>query len=443
MKEKLTIQRIAKLQCDTGKGQGFLFDTESPRLAVRVTAAGAKSFIFEGKLDRQTIRRTIGAVSAWNLDDARKEANRLQRMLDQGIDPREHEAAQKATKAAEKAEEEKVLEKIAHNQKYTLKALCETYARHLDAMGKTRSAAAARSVFKCHLGNDVADTPAAGITSEQIADIVRAVHAKGKERSAGVLRSYLCAAYNYAWKAPFKIHGTATNFAEFGITDNPVLPVENIKVSARERFLSHEELKKYLSYLGDDLVDQILLLGLYSGGQRTAQLLRAEVGDWNPDTRTLTLLDGKGKREKPRVHHLPLGPIAAGIVERLVLRAKALKENSLFSSRGAVTHLATPGKRVKEISLKISDQQFDLRDVRRTAETILASMGVSRDLRAQLLSHGITGVQAAHYDKHGYIEEKRECLERWELALDRIKAGLPIKDDKNKIVDIRQAGGAK
>ena len=49
-----------------------------------------------------------------------------------------------------------------------------------------------------------------------------------------------------------------------------------------------------------------LLLALYAGGQRMAQLLRAKVGDFDQDTATLRLWDGKGKRTQPREHLLPL-----------------------------------------------------------------------------------------------------------------------------------------
>jgi integrase len=49
-------------------------------------------------------------------------------------------------------------------------------------------------------------------------------------------------------------------------------------------------------------------------------------------------------------------------------------------------------------------------DLRRTVETRLAAAGVSMDVRAQLQSHGLGGVQARHYDRHHYLPEKREAL---------------------------------
>ena len=103
---ELTAGAIERLTCRTDtKAQAFLRDTKAPGLRVRVSNTGAKSFVFEAKLDRQTIRRTIGDVRAWSLDAARTEANRLRVMLDSGTDPRELERQQQADKAA-KAQQE-------------------------------------------------------------------------------------------------------------------------------------------------------------------------------------------------------------------------------------------------------------------------------------------------------------------------------------------------
>ncbi|MEB0112791.1 integrase family protein [Variovorax sp. RTB1] len=100
----LTAGAITRLACPPDKDQAFLRDAKAPGLRVRVTAAGAKSFVFEAKLDRKTIRRTIGDVRAWSIDDARVEANRLRVTLDGGIDPRELEREQAAAKARREVE---------------------------------------------------------------------------------------------------------------------------------------------------------------------------------------------------------------------------------------------------------------------------------------------------------------------------------------------------
>ncbi|SBT09826.1 putative prophage CP4-6 integrase [Candidatus Accumulibacter aalborgensis] len=104
-RERLTPDRIRRLTLPEGAGQSFLWDTDAPRLAVRVTA-GAKAFIFESKLNRQTIRVTIGDVRTWTLAAARDEARRLQAMTDQGTDPRQEKRDRIAATEAKRAEDE-------------------------------------------------------------------------------------------------------------------------------------------------------------------------------------------------------------------------------------------------------------------------------------------------------------------------------------------------
>jgi integrase len=99
--QELTAGLIERLRCPDGKTQAFLRDRKAPSLRVRVTAHGAKSFVFEAKLGRQTIRRTIGDVRSWTIEAARIEANRQRTQVDTGSDPRELERKQEAERAAQ------------------------------------------------------------------------------------------------------------------------------------------------------------------------------------------------------------------------------------------------------------------------------------------------------------------------------------------------------
>lgn len=101
---ELSAGLIEALTCPAGKTQAFLRDRKTPGLRVRATAGGAKSYVFEGKLNRQTIRRTIGDVRAWSIEEARAEANRQRVLLDSGTDPRELEREGRAQKAAAEVE---------------------------------------------------------------------------------------------------------------------------------------------------------------------------------------------------------------------------------------------------------------------------------------------------------------------------------------------------
>jgi len=44
-------------------------------------------------------------------------------------------------------------------------------------------------------------------------------------------------------------------------------------------------------------------------------------------------------------------------------------------------------------------------------ETLLAANRISREIRGHVQSHGLTGIQARHYDGHDYMLEKREALD--------------------------------
>jgi integrase len=103
--QELTAGLIERLTCRTDiKAQAFLRDTKAPGLRVRVTNTGTKSFVYEAKLNRQTIRRTIGDVRVWDIESARTEARRLAVVVrSDKADPREIERQQEATKAAETA----------------------------------------------------------------------------------------------------------------------------------------------------------------------------------------------------------------------------------------------------------------------------------------------------------------------------------------------------
>ena len=417
----LTPNRVRKLEPTAGETV-YIFDDDPKQLCVRITAAGAKAYVFRGKLGKESIRITIGDADAKPLDEARAEARRLKNLIDQGIDPRDaaREKSESKVKAARAVEKRRTK---------TLAALCTAYVDHLRAKGKQKSYRDTKSLFKVHVNEqwpDYSALPANEVTSHQIAAIIRKVREAGKERTAGMLRNYLTAAYNAARRAPFD-SSMPSSLIEFEITTNPAEAVPTIPVNRGSRVLSVAELKSYMAAIGDDSAGIALQVALLAGGQRITQLLRAKVGDFNADKNTLRLWDTKGKRTQSREHLIPLGPKASAIVTALC-RTKQ-DDAMLFGVKSQ-----TLGNRVSEISAK-NLAPFDLRDIRRTVETELASMGIHKDTRAQLLSHGISGVQAAHYDRYEYFSEKRNALIAWESRLDEIANG-PIGSN---IVQIHSA----
>lgn len=111
MKLKFTTNKVAKLEKpEEGKNQVFYWDIDTPGLSVRVTQNENRSYIFQSRVTGKSLRITVGDVNVWSLDDARKEARRLQQLCDQGIDPRRNKAEedQKNENFAQEKQNEKI-----------------------------------------------------------------------------------------------------------------------------------------------------------------------------------------------------------------------------------------------------------------------------------------------------------------------------------------------
>ena len=324
--------------------------------------------------------------------------------------------AEAAEAAARRAEEEK--------NKFSLEALLKAYTDHLENIGKAQTARDVRSIFKVNIlkpAPSLATTPAREVTKAVLAARIREIRESGKERAAGKTRAYLFAAYNLALRAEGDTEAPAA-LIQFHIENNPLTGIKAIPVRPAERTLSRDELLKFISKLGSSLADQALKLCIFSGGQRAEQLLRARCSDYDPATAILRLWDRKGRRLQPREHRLPLGPIAADLCKALVLRAKDEQPDEadplLFANGTKALVPTTLTHRVADLSSAMGGAKFSFRDLRRTTETEMASIGFSVDLRAQLMSHGLSGVQMKHYDRHSYLTEKKTALETWEYHLE-------------------------
>lgn len=102
-KTNFTTARVAALQCAPGKQQTFHWDAKTPGLGVRVTANGAKSYIFETRVHGKTRRITIGSTASWTLGGAQAKATEYKVLADQGIDPAAQISAKRAQAEAEAA----------------------------------------------------------------------------------------------------------------------------------------------------------------------------------------------------------------------------------------------------------------------------------------------------------------------------------------------------
>lgn len=99
----LTAGRVEAFTCPPDKAQAFLWDTDTPTLALRVTPTGRKTYVFESRLNGATIRINIGTLADWPIKHARIKAQGLKMLVDTGTDPRDVERDRQAAAIEKKA----------------------------------------------------------------------------------------------------------------------------------------------------------------------------------------------------------------------------------------------------------------------------------------------------------------------------------------------------
>lgn len=179
---------------------------------------------------------------------------------------------------------------------------------------------------------------------------------------------------------------------------------------ARARFLSDDELRT-LWMASEDLSDpsrsfiRILMLT----GQRRDEVRLMEWRELDLEKKEWLL---PASRTKPKREHLI--PLSNTVVE--ILKDITVRGDHVFTVNGKAPYSGQ--KRLKTIldrETKLSDWVFH--DLRRTFSTGLGSMRISDKVNKLCMNHaaneGITGV----YNRHNYIEEKREAFEAWDNYL--------------------------
>jgi integrase len=88
-KVTFTAGRISAFTCPADKAQAFMWDATAAGLGLRTTPAGKPAYVFQGVYQGKDLRLTIGNPGAWSIEQARDKARALQRLIDDGKDPRD------------------------------------------------------------------------------------------------------------------------------------------------------------------------------------------------------------------------------------------------------------------------------------------------------------------------------------------------------------------
>ena len=419
--------RAAQTKAKKSKADVFLSDDTGQRLGwrlvLRCLPSGSATWIFRYTHAGKRYQINFGNLQSVDIPSARREASNYADIYKDTTDVlgKLQADAQAKQAAIDASQARVVLDEHSRQQRdnYTLSNLMILYVAYLTKQGKVTSARDVTSLSK-HLA-PLNDKPAAEITMVDLVAIQRTLLDAGKGRTANKLRSFVHAAYALVLRAGSDATSPAAalGFGTIGgVTSNPATLLAVAKgfngthdrvLTDNEMFSLFEHAKNYPGVAGIAVRAAVLL-----GGQRMAQMLRPSLSDINDGF--LVILDPKGKRDAARRHPIPLEGMAGTIIAEAVERANNLKTQWLFSDEGKMPVTAgTVSKYVikvsKEFNLNgISTEPFSMADLRRTVETRLAGMEVPKDIRAQLQSHGLSGVQIRNYDRHNYEKEKRQAL---------------------------------
>jgi integrase len=185
------------------------------------------------------------------------------------------------------------------------------------------------------------------------------------------------------------------------------------KSQRRERLLDVDELRLFLAGLPEIPVwtptAMALLVELLTA-QRSGEVVAMQWADVDLQEGLWTIPAAKAKNGKSH-----LVPLSAPVV-RLLRAAKRVDmgHGAVFPSRddGQPMVQTATARAVYRHHGKLAKARFSPHDLRRTAATHMASIGVPRLVLAKVLNHtdsAMTGI----YDRYTYQAEKKDALDRW------------------------------
>lgn len=312
-------------------------------------------------------------------------------------------------------------EETASADAATLGALLLAYVAQLRRDGKA-SARDVETTFARHVAGpwpELWAMPVNEVTTDALLEVVAKVVAAGKKREPAKLRAFLRAAFAAAIRARHDARALP-ELRLLRVSSNPARDLATVDgaTCARQRALSLGELRAYWARISgmEGPAAAVLRFHLLTGCQRIEQLGRLQTSDIDEDSNVARLWDGKGRRKVPRLHEVPLLDAARDAISAMSPQRTGDYVFTTTSGASGATHSAvrTALSRVADAMNEAGELPggpFTLGDLRRTVETRLAAEGIRVDVRAQLQSHGLGGVQARHYDRHDYRQEKRDALQ--------------------------------
>jgi integrase len=372
---------------------------------LRITANGARSFAYRFRHPdtRKTLRATIGTYPVTTLEDARKRAKEMAAQVEAGTNPIE----------VKRLEREKAPTR-------TFQALADRYHKeHAERHKRPRSAEEDRRNLKVHVLPKWGKRDFRTIRRADVIELIESIVSAGKHAAANRVHSLISKIFNFAIvDADLLEANPAARLRRRG--------VEN----AGRRVLADDEIRMFWRGIVLKPVSRpvglALRLALLTAARANEVAGASKAEFQNLESFEQATWTIPGERTKNKCDHLiPLSPIAVETVNA-ALELTSDDDKFLFPSRlsrggpidrhSLATAMTRFGESLKGAAAKTWQQDPpSSHDLRRTANTRLAKMGVSKEVRDRVLNH-ITSrrdPEGKNYNLYEYRTEKAAALNRW------------------------------
>jgi len=372
------------------------FDQDTRGLSLKINPGGAATWYFHYSRRSDAIRRRVqlGKLAALALKDARLRAKKMAGLVADGKDPAgdrraEREALTVADLAGRFLAEYAAAKRSGERQR---KALEKDV---LPLIGKSKIGA---------------------VTRRDIDRIIERMIAR--KVTVGASRTFEIVRKMFNWAL------------EKGLVDrNPCVGMKKpFATRRRDRVLSSDEIRAV--WRGLDNADtpisrdgrDVLRLCLVTG-QRLGEVAGMVMDELDLEKRVWTIPSWRSKNG--HAHRVPLSDMALDIIK--AARARAATE-FLFPGYGKddAVKSSSVSKAVRRSRAAIGIPHWTSHDLRRTAATGMADLGVAPHVIGHVLNHrAVTQgtITDQVYNRYGYDREKRQALEIWSAQLAAIIAG--------------------
>jgi integrase len=382
--------RLTKTVIDalpSSKSDVVYWDAGYPGFGVKVTPKGRKVFIVlyrTAGAGSKLRKYTIGSYGRVTLHQARVAAQKVFAAKLEGRDPAAEKRAARRRIVADRVED-----------------LLETFIAQ--RLSQNRSGVEIARLLRREIGKTWAGRSIHEISKRDIVDVVSAIEQRGTPVAA-----------NKALKATKTFLRWCVGRAVLDQSPAEGVPLPSKEI-ARDRVLDDDELAQVIlaaRKISGPYGSIVELLAL--AGQRREEVAGLQWKELDLAQRVWTLPKSRTKNAKAHVVHLSEQSMA-------VLKRANQRGPYVFSLLGTkpFQEFSRAKRRLDQLS-KVTG--WRLHDLRRTCVSGMARLGIAPHVADKILNHqsgAISGV-AAVYQRHEFLAERQEALERWGIHVARI-----------------------